>query len=334
MPDKGQKGETVMPENIIPENSSQNRNQGNDSNENQDDMIFLPESPDTPSFGPPAGEEPPDMPENQPAAPGEDSSRPLPTPSLPGTPPSNMPSRPDITIRPIVPPVPGRPGNGQRPPITIYPIPIIPRPEPDVDEQGYCTIRFLHAAVGYGPLNVLIGNKPVVNHLQYGEVSSYFIETDEIKTINVVDARMRRMTIASETFFFGEDEVYTIGFINGMNGLSMYLIPDISCRNPRNSRSCVRAVNLSYNSPALDITAQAGEIRFEDIRFKTISAYRQMQPGAQEFYVSETLSGALVFQITQEIEAGKLYTLYVIGDAYGAPDMTGIFTEDSSLLFD
>lgn len=323
-----------MPESIMPENTNQDSNRSNNLNESREDMIFLPESPDTPSFGPPAGEVIPDLSGGEPAAPGEDISRPLPTPALPTPPPSNRPPRPDITVRPVIPSVPGGTGNGQRPPITIYPIPIIPRPEPDIEEQGYCTIRFLHAAVGYGPLNVMIGNKPVVNRLQYGEVSSYFIETDEFKTINVTDARMRRAMIASETFFFGEDDVYTISFVNGMNGLSMYLIPDIPCRNRRNSRSCVRAVNLSYNSPALDVTAQGGEIRFEDLRFKTIAAYKQMNPGIQEFYVSETLSGASVFQITQEIEAGKLYTLYVIGDAYGAPDMTGVFTEDYSLLLD
>lgn len=295
----------------MPENNSQNHNENNSQNEsesrNQEDTVFLPESPDTPSFGPP-----PDVSE-----------------------PSECPVRPGITVRPVVPGMPDRPGNGQRPPIAIYPIPIIPRPEPDVEEQqGYCTIRFLHGAVGYGPLNVMIGNRPVVNGLQYGEVSSYFIETDEFKTINVTDARMRRVTIASETFFFGEDDVYTIAFINGMNGLSMYLVPDIPCKKLRNSQSCIRVVNLSYNSPALDVTTESGEIEFEDIRFKTISPYKQVQTGVQIFYVVETLSGAPVFRLAQEIEAGKLYTIYVIGDAYGAPDMTGIVTEDYSLLLD
>lgn len=302
----------------MPDNNSQNRNQNNE----QEDMIFLPESPETPSFGPPAGV-------NQPAEPGENPEETLPTPELPST-----PVFPDTLVRPIRPVGPIISGNGQRPPIAVYPIPIIPRPEPDGEEQGYCTIRFLHAAVGYEALNVFIGSKPVVNSLQYGEVSSYFIETDEFKTINVVNPKGRKMLIASETFFFGEDDVYTIAFVNGLNGLNMYLIPDMPCIMKRPGRSCVRAVNLSYNSPALDMTVQNGTIRFEDLRFKTISAYKQIQPGTQEFYVTETLSGASVFQLIHEIEEKKMYTVYVIGDAYGAPDMTGIITEDYSLLLD
>lgn len=271
-----------MPENNSQgQNENQSINQSINQNRSQSDTVFLPESPETPAFRPPAGVEAPSV-----------------------------------------------------PPIAIYPIPIIPRPEPDIEEQGYCTIRFLHAAVGYDSLNVMIGNKPVVNRLQYGEVSSYFIETDEFKTINIMDARMRRTIIASDTFFFGEDTVYTIGLVNGINGLSMYPIPDVLCRSLRNGNSCVRAVNLSYNSPALDITTEGGEVRFEDLRFKTISPYRQVRAGNQTFYASETLSGASVFQIVQDIQAGKIYTVYVIGDAYGAPDMTGIFTEDYSLLMD
>lgn len=301
-------------------------NNQNNQNSNQDDMTFLPESPDTPSFGPPPGVTAPDIPGEEPAAPGEDPFRPLPTPSLPGG-----SGRPVVPVRPVMPSVPG---SGQRPPIAIYPIPIIPRPEPNIPEQGYCTIRFFHAAVGYEALNVFVGNKPLANRLQYGEVSSYFIETDGFKTIHVTDSRMRRTALASETFLFEDEDVYTIAFINGVNGLSMYLIQDTPCRYRRPGISCVRAVNLSYNAPALDVTAQGGTIRFEDLRFKTISPYKQIQPGVQEFYASEAMSGAAVFRLEYDIKAGNVYTVYIIGDAYGAPDLTGVFTEDSSLLIE
>lgn len=290
-------------------------------------MIFLPESPETPSFGPPAGV-------TGPAEPEEDEEGALPAPEFPTPELPPAPEFPGAQVRPVLPTGPIMPGNGQRPPIAIYPIPIIPRPEPDMDEQGYCTIRFLNAAVGYDTLNVFIGNKPVVNHLQYGEISSYFIETDEFKTINVVDPRGRKVLIASETLFFGEDDVYTVAFVNGLNGLYMYLIPDMPCSLKRAGRSCVRAVNLSYNSPALDMTVQNGSVRFEDLRFKTISAYKQLQPGRQEFFATETLSGASVFQFTEEVEDRKMYTVYIIGDAYGAPDITWVFTEDYTLLSD
>ena len=98
--------------------------------------------------------------------------------------------------------------------------------------------------------------------------------------------------------------------------------------------SCVRAVNLSYNSPPLDVTVQMGMIRYEDLRFKTVSAYKQVTQGNQEFYVSETLSGAPVLSTTENVGSRRMYTLYLIGDAYGSPLISSVFTEDYSGLQD
>lgn len=332
----------------MPDNNNQN---------NQNYTTFLPESPDTPPFGPPPGMDVPEMPPaneedsgpgpflpespdtppfGPPPSVGEPSGPDIPTvpgmPSGPNTPmPPNRPSGPNTPMPPDRPSRPNIPGNGQRPPVTVYPIPIVPRP-PQNNRQEYCTIRFLHAAVGYEAVNISIGNKPLARRLQYGEVSSYYIETTGFRIISVTDAGFGNAVIDRETFLFNADDVYTIALINGMNGLSMFLVPDMPCRNRRQNFSCVRAVNLSYNSPALDVTIQSDMTRFEDLRFKTVSAYQQVMRGEQEFYVSETVSGAPVLDTIEQIEARKIYTLYILGDVYTYPGLTSLFVEDYSLL--
>lgn len=331
----------------MPDNNNQN---------NQNYTTFLPESPDTPPFGPPGMDVPemppaneedsgpgpflPESPDTPPFGPppsvGEPSGPDIPTvpgmPSGPNTPmPPNRPSGPNTPMPPDRPSRPNIPGNGQRPPVTVYPIPIVPRP-PQNNRQEYCAIRFLHAAVGYESVNISIGNKPLARRLQYGEVSSYYIETTGFRIISVTDAGFGNAVIDRETFLFNADDVYTIALINGMNGLSMFLVPDMPCRNRRQNFSCVRAVNLSYNSPALDVTIQSDMTRFEDLRFKTVSAYQQVMRGEQEFYVSETVSGAPVLDTIEQIEARKIYTLYILGDVYTYPGLTSLFVEDYSLL--
>lgn len=324
---------------------------------NQNHTTFLPESPDTPSFGPPPGIDVPEMPPVDdedlgpgpflPESPDTPSFGPPPAidvppgpgtptipnrPSGPGTPSiPNRPSGPNIPPTSNRPSRPNMPGSGQRPPVTVYPIPIVPRP-PQNNRQEYCTIRFLHAAVGYEAVNISIGNKPLARRLQYGEVSSYYIETTGFRIISVTDAGFGNAVIDRETFLFNADDVYTIALVNGMNGLSMFLISDMPCRNRRQNFSCVRAVNLSYNSPALDVTIQSDMTRFEDLRFKTVSAYQQVMRGEQEFYVSETVSGAPVLDTIEQIEARKIYTLYILGDVYTYPGLTSLFVEDYLLL--
>lgn len=283
---------------------------------NVDGGVFLPESPDTPSFGPPPGENlPPASGEADPASPGE-GPVPLPTPSVPGG-----------TWMPIF---PGNTGDGSWPPIAIYPIPIVPGTGTTLP-QTYCTIRFLHAVTGQGPVNISIGERPVVNQLQYGEISSYLIETSGLKRIRITDPRTRPI-LAEQVFWFNEGDIYTIALVNGMDGIEMFPIPDVRCRNQRRNAACVRAINLSFNAPAADVILQPAGINFRDLRFKVVPPYRQVLEGEQEFYVSETISGAAIFQMGEWMEAGRMYTLYLIGDAYGEPEISGVFTEDASGL--
>lgn len=298
--------------------------QTNDRRTESDQDVFLPESPETPSFGPPSGVQvpsgpeenvPPDLDGNIPASPGEGPEA-LPTPSVPGG-----------TVFPVF---PGGIGNIQWPPFAIYPIPIIPGAGGSA-RPGYCVIRFLHAVTGQETVNITVGGRPVVNDLHYGEISSYFIETAGVKMIRVTDP-VQRPILFQETFWFNEGDVYTIALVNGMDGITAVPVPDAPCRNTRMNFACVRAVNLSYNAPAIDVTLQPARIGFDDLRFKTISPYRQVVRGSQEFYASETISGAEIFRMEEEIEVGKMYTLYIIGDAYGEPEISGVFTEDYTSL--
>lgn len=302
----------------------------------------LPESPDTPIFGPPpaVGEG-----ENRPAEPTTPN---LPTPSVP-----SRPNRPSTRPEPIIPPAgtnrpngsrppqtggtwpnfPGIPGGGQIPPITVIPIPIVPGGGQG-NRVGYCTIRFLNAAVGFDTVNVSVGNRPLSHNLGYGEVSSYFIEAAGFKNIRVTEGTAGRALITQERFLFQEGDVYTIALVNNMEGISMVLISDSPCQNQMQNFACVRAANLSYNAPAVDVVNKTERVVFDDLRFKSVAAYKQVMQGEQTFFVTETMNGVDVFDMTEWIEPGRMYTLYVIGDAYVFPGLTGIFTEDYSLLLE
>ena len=304
-------------------NQSFNQNTNLNMPETLQDDVYLPESPETPVFGPPSGT---GNTENVPASPG--GPLPLPTPSLPDSE-TPAPSLPGAGLFPF----PNRPGNNQQwPPIAIYPIPIYPGGGQNNNQQGFCTLRFLNAAVGYESLNISIGSKRIVNNLQYSTVSSYFTEIDGFQTINVALPQMPGRTIASETLLFNDGDVYTIALINTMDGISMLPVSDVPCRNQNPNFACIRTVNLSYNSPALDVEVQTANIAFHDVRFKTVTPYRQIRQGSQTFQVFETESGAPGFSITAWIEPLKMYTLYMVGDAYAVPGISGVFTEDSSLL--
>lgn len=270
---------------------------------------YLPESPDTPTFGPPPGET-----EDVPASPSPFQPYPFPTPALPGGNQNNNgggSTGGGITIIPVWPGI-------SQPPV---------RPE-EGGKQGFCTIRFLHAAVGQPAVRISIGSKPLVQQLSYGEVSSYFTETDGFKRINVSSVGNGRVAVYQEIFLFFDGDVYTIAIVNSRNGIGLFPISDAPCGNRRQNFSCVRAANLSYNAPAMDVALADGMVSFDDLRFKNVSTYKQVLRGYREFYVSEAESGAMALTETKQIEAGKMYTMYLLGDAYVYPGIQAIFTED------
>lgn len=232
------------------------------------------------------------------------------------------------------PQVPGRPsypGGTGRPPVSVYPIPI--RPGTNWGSQaGYCTIRFLHAVVGYENVNIAIDNRTVVNNLPYGQLSSYTIEPSGFQQIQVTNSRMPSVGVASETFLLTPGNVYTIAVVNGVNGASLVLISGMPCVNQGQNFSCVRVANLSYNAPPVNVEILGSSTRFEDLRFKAVSAYKQVMRGSQTFYVTDARSGVELFDATEWIEPRKMYTFYIIGDAYGYPDLSMIFSEDYPVL--
>lgn len=283
---------------------------------------YLPESPDTPTFGPPPGEQ-----NNMPANPSPFQPYPFPTPALPG---GNHG---------------GSQGNGSQGGTNggmtggigvtggIWPvIPGWPNVSPsrpgETNRQGYCTLRFLHAAVGQPAVRISIGSKPLVPQLSYGEVSSYFIETDGFKRINISSVGNGRVAVYQEIFLFFDGDVYTIAIVNSRSGIALFPVNDAPCSNSRQNFSCVRAANLSYNAPALDVALTDGMVRFDDLRFRNVSTYKQIMRGYREFYVSESESGAMVLTEEKQIEPGRMYTMYLLGDAYVYPGIQAVFTED------
>lgn len=177
-------------------------------------------------------------------------------------------------------------------------------------------------------MRISIGSKPLVPRLEYGEVSSYFMETDGFKRISVSSVENGRAAVYQEIFLFFDGDVYTIAIVNSKDGIALFPINDAPCSNSRQNFSCVRAANLSYNSPALDVALVDGMVQFEDLRFRNVAAYKQIMRGWREFYVSESESGAMVLAEAKQIEPGKMYTMYLIGDAYAYPGIQAVFTED------
>lgn len=285
---------------------------GTDAN----DPGFAPISPETPSFGPPAS--------------SGGSSDPGFAPISPETPSFGPPASSGGSTG-------GSTGGTTCPGCnwTLSPIVVVPGQSTQTG-TGLSNVRFLYAATGQAPVNIRMGNRVVINRMQFGNSTPYYLQNAGYQTILITNANTGAVLYRS-IFYFSSGTAYTFALVNNGSGISVMQLADSPCTN-RNA-ACVRAVNLSPNSGPVDVFLSGAGRIFQNIDTFGVTNYRAVGQGAYRAFVSEALpcSGnssiimagtyvecnntriAVMDSTAVNFMNGVSYTLYLIGLANQLP---------------
>lgn len=232
----------------------------------------------------------PDMPDNSlpegqpPVAPGPGDTPMIPLPPIVGNPPAANPDQ--VPVIPL-PPIVGTPDQGFPPQFPVAPGPGGVVILPGLISPNYCTVRFLNAAPGFDPFNVTIGNRMVARNLAYGGLSSYVRVADGFRTVTIGYPGSTGV-FYQQAIPFSAGELITLAIVRSGGGLDLVRISDIPCRNRPAGRACIRAINLCYGAPALDVLLSDGRMVFNDVRYKEVTNFKQARPRDYSFYVAQT----------------------------------------------
>lgn len=285
-----------------------------------DDPGYAPISPETPSWGPPSGSDPgfaPISPE---------------TPSW-GPPSGNGSGSGSGST--VVPPVIVIPGQSVLP---SYP------------SNRSANVRFLHAAPNQPAVNIRLGNRTVISNMQFGNSTPYYLETGSQRILITITNTRNGVTLYRGYLYFTSQTAYTVSIVESSSGISLYTITDTPCS--RTNYGCLRAVNLSPNSGAVDIFFSGYGRVFQRVNSFSYTGYRLINQGTYRISVSETLPCAnnssivmtddyvecsntriaIMDTTTLNIMNGVTYTLYIIGMAYQFPALQ-ILPLESDLVY-
>lgn len=269
----------------------------------------------------------PDYPvENEkPASPGAGPLG-LPTPSLP--------SEPDGEIQIPLPPMIGNPEL------------------PEVPEQGMgrANVRVLNGAANYGELAVMVGEDTVADSLPFGTSTQYKKVPDGFRIVTVLAARYPKRVLYRQIVPFVAGMSFTIALVNTVNGIGIQVITDIPCRTMTRKMACLRMVNLSYNSGALDLLLDDGRVVFSDVHFKEVTQYKRANVGRYDFKVINSpnrpmpivMDIAIINDLTYrmngkwnsllefsiDMKENTMYTLYIIGNDGYLPSLQPYILEN------
>mgnify|MGYP004529302987 FL=1 len=273
---------------------------------------------------------------------GDDESQipaiPLPNPEEGG---AVYPDSGDDAQIPVVPlPNPGEggpvyPGNVIQPVQPIQPIqPIQPLPT-----VTYAAVRFLNAAYGYPAFRVFVGNRRAASLLNFASLSAYVRLAAGYQTVTVTGTD--GYVYIQKTIPFEAGGRFTVAIINRPGGLDLLRITD-NCCFASSQAAHFRVGNLARNSGALDVLLPDGRAVYSDVRFKEITSFKRIAPGAYEFLFAETnqlpapayadietLDSAFIganplpdtaASVYLQVTRGRAYTVYLLqnGQSYNA----------------
>lgn len=214
-----------------------------------------------------------DLPQTLPSSPDVDGSGPA-VEGVPDTP-QTLPSYPDV--------------DGSAPPVYPQPIPPIVT-QPGQPVMRCCRVRFFHAAVQAGSLNVNVGSQRVASNLAFGNFSTYYCFAEGFRTVSLINAGSGRTLLLRKTVPMSYGEQLTFVIVNNAStgALELVRVNDTACSGQMGGFGCLRMANFLLGDTALDLLTADGRVLFSDVRYKETTLSRRLRPGSYSFLVANT----------------------------------------------
>ena len=214
-----------------------------------------------------------DLPQTLPSYPDVDGSGPA-VEGVPDTP-QTLPSYPDV--------------DGSAPPVYPQPIPPIVT-QPGQPVMRCCRVRFFHAAVQAGSLNVNVGSQRVASNLAFGNFSTYYCFAEGFRTVSLINAGSGRTLLLRKTVPMSYGEQLTFVIVNNAStgALELVRVNDTACSGQMGGFGCLRMANFLLGDTDLDLLTADGRVLFSDVRYKETTLSRRLRPGSYSFLVANT----------------------------------------------
>lgn len=221
---------------------------------------------------------------------------------------------------------------------------------PSIPNQNYAQVRFLNATTTSYPVNISIDNNNYAVNSRYGTITNYDMVSDGFHTVVVTRTSIPRTVLLRQTFSFAAGEKVTMVLVDSGAGMEIIPVTGTGCRNLPYNSGCYRIANMTYSGSAYDLMLYGGEVVFRNVQFGNVTSYKQAVANSYEFYVtnasynsimpreiaiiaiggtgSMTASNEALVSFVVDIEPGKKYTTYLIGNNWSDYRFTALTVED------
>lgn len=186
-----------------------------------------------------------------------------------------------------------------------------------VGQTSDSCLRIVHAAQDAGPVDVYVGESPIVQGLEYGGATEFIAAPSGQQQLRVVPAGgTLDQAVIDTTQDLGSGQAYqmTAAGIAGaeittwLSGVDLSPLPENQAR--------VRVVHASPDTEAVDVSVAGADTPFDAIAYGSQSGYVAFDAGSYTFQLRLDAGDTLLLETPDvALEPGMLYDIYAIGQS-------------------
>lgn len=191
-------------------------------------------------------------------------------------------------------------------------------------------IRVFHASPDAPAVDIYANGNKLVGNLKFKDITPYVPVPEGNYNIQIFPAGEMDTPVISSKVDIPSGQIITVAAVGKLENLKLLPIIDSANGKLEQGKAKVKFVHLSPDAPAVDVALPDGTILFEDIEFREVSSYVQVEPGAYSVEVKPTGTEDVVLTKRLQLSPGTIYTVYAIGLVGGEPALDAVLKKTNT----
>ena len=194
-------------------------------------------------------------------------------------------------------------------------------------------MRVVHAAPTAANVDLFAGDLLLFDRLAFKAVTPYRAIDGQRYAFALRPAGMARArALSSNTEDLRDGDYYTAFAMPGDGkATNLRIVSDHLDRPASGGKARLRVVHAGVDAGNVDLRATgATAVLFDDVAYQSVTDYRDVSPlnGAIEV-VGGDKAGSVLATVNSNLEAGRFYTLVILGNARSSPALEAFLIEDA-----
>ena len=199
-------------------------------------------------------------------------------------------------------------------------------------QRDEALVRVVHAIPAGAPIDIYAGDLAVFESLAYKAVMPYRVVEGKRYVFSARPAGMpNAKPLATNTEGLDNGDYYTVFALPGLNhGVHLRVVDDL-LTTPATGRAKLRVVHGSSDAGEIDLVVPGSPTAlFDGVDFQSVTGYEEIAPLDGQLEIRGEGQAAVLTTLTNvHIEAGRFYTVVVVGTVRSTPKLEAFMIEDA-----